>query len=141
MVLFAPELAACPKEITAIIDEIAREPATTAVWLLGSRANGTATTKSDWDVLVFSAEETTPVASRYEGLDVLRVGSEGNALLEGKSEDLIQPFSRFKWSRTGDREASYMGQRFRTDTEPRDCSEPPVRLFPCRAILLYEKKG
>ena len=63
MVLFAPELAACPKEITAIIEEIAREPATTAVWLLGSRANGTATTKSDWDVLVFSAVTSAEVCA------------------------------------------------------------------------------
>jgi predicted nucleotidyltransferase len=140
-VLFPPELAACPKRLIALIEEIAREPATTAVWLFGSRANGTATTQSDWDILVFRAEETKPVASRCEGLDVLRVDPSGNALLEGKPEDLIQPFSRFKWSRTGSREASYTGQRFRVDVGPRDCFEPPVIQFPCRAILIYEKKG
>jgi Nucleotidyltransferase domain len=44
--------AAAKAEILRFVDQIV-PPGTTAVWLCGSRAKGTARAKSDWDVVAF----------------------------------------------------------------------------------------
>ena len=44
-------------EITSFIAEIAATcPELRSIWLIGSRANGTATSKSDWDFIAFGSE-------------------------------------------------------------------------------------
>ena len=107
-----PEFVTCPERIRAIIEQIASEPATKAIWFIGSRANGRETPGSDWDILVFSRDEVKPVPARCDGLDVLRVSPSGEVLLEGMSAHLIQPFSRFSWVQTAKTRASYTGQKF-----------------------------
>ncbi|MBA4148632.1 MAG: nucleotidyltransferase domain-containing protein [Verrucomicrobia bacterium] len=140
IVAFSTEFDSCPDGIRAIIEEVASESATNAIWFIGSRANDRGTPESDWDILVFGQDEVAPVPARCAGLDVLRVDRSGNSLLEGMSERLIQPFARFGWVRSSKERASYSGQKF-FKSEEREGKNQPVELVPCEAILLYEKTG
>lgn len=92
---------------------LSAEPSTREVWLIGSRANGTATDESDWDLLVFMDEDPRPVAARQLKIkiDILRVGPSGQVLLEGKPKEFTFNFADFSWSLVSEECASYVGKK------------------------------
>lgn len=45
-----------PLFVNNIIMDISKSPTVVSIWLVGSRANGNETAKSDWDILVFSTD-------------------------------------------------------------------------------------
>ena len=128
-VRYGPEFETCPKSIRAAIEEIARESATRAIWLIGSRANLGATPESDWDVLVFRDDEIAQVPQRCEGLDVLRVSPSGSVLLEGGA--IVLSFDSFCWSLIDRRRATYAGCDFPEGA--------PIERPQLRAVLTYER--
>ena len=126
---YGPEFETCPKSIRSVIEEIARESATRAIWLIGSRANFRAAPKSDWDVLVFRDDELARVPQRCKGLDVLRVSPSGSVLLEGG--DIELSFADFCWSLIDREHAAYVGCDF---TKGAPIDRPQLR-----AVLTYER--
>ena len=70
------------EEILRFVDEIV-PPGTTAVWLAGSRAKGTARLDSDWDVVAFH-----PAASR-NSMDVFLSNQIREHSLGGEIELII----------------------------------------------------
>jgi hypothetical protein len=137
---YGPGLEACPENHRSIIEEIAREPATREIWLIGSRANSRAKYNSDCDILVFRDDDLSEVQARCEGLDVLRV-SQGQFLLEGRSKSSILPFANFSWLVIDREHASYIGYDFPKESAPQDASEPPVARPQLRALLIYKAGG
>ncbi len=132
-----PFLEDCPGGDRALIDELAREPATQSIWLFGSRANSSGTATSDWDVLVFSSTEPHAAPRRRKDVHVVRVGPSGRVLAEGACEDLAFHFQDLQWTVLDAERASYVGKKFRDAKEgvARDISEP-VYERPMQVALL-----
>jgi len=129
-----------PKDILTIISEICAEAASASVWLVGSRANGRAKESSDWDVLVFSRDNSTRPSARHDRLDVIRVGPTGRVLVEGASELLAFNFSDFDWALEGPQRASYLGKKFREFDVGyvRNSSQPILDRTRQIAVLLHQ---
>jgi len=129
----------CPSDVLALIDELAQEPRTESLWLVGSRANERAKDDSDWDFLVFSANELVRTRARLENVDVIRVGPSGRVLVEGAPEYLASTFDDFQWTRLDARRANYVGKKFREFEfgTARDASEPPFDRPTESALLLF----
>lgn len=108
-----------PTHIASLVDSLrsrARE-----VWLIGSRANGTETTTSDWDLLVFGNEAllTELESSReVDGADVLVVfdgtsfRSPWSRAADGMKSGTL---SGWKWQLVSDAEATYEGTKWPKD--------------------------
>ena len=125
--------------IAEAVAKLAGESATREIWLIGSRANGSASETSDWDLLVFSYEEPVPVTRRHSHVDVLRVGPSGHVLLEGQPEEFTLQFTDFQWSVVSEGLASYIGKKaidFQ-EGEPKNYDAPRFVRVPLKAVLLW----
>ena len=125
--------------ISQAVAELASTPATREVWLIGSRANGSANETSDWDLMVFSDEEPAPVAPRRELIDVLHVGPSGHVLLEGKPKEFTLQLRDFQWSVLAERQASYLGKKpvKLDDGVSRDYAAPRFIRSKLHALLIW----
>lgn len=92
------------------------------IWLIGSRANGTETTTSDWDLLVFGDEALLKeLESRPEvgGADVLVVfDGDGFRSPWSRTDDGVMKtgtLSGWKWHFVSDAEATYEGTKWPND--------------------------
>jgi len=104
------------EEINELLDALVKNvPGIKSIWLIGSRANGTATPSSDWDFLIFgnySVVELIRSSSEWylDNIDLLVV-TEGGKFTEpygsGKSGDLIS----WMWHREGPATATYQGSK------------------------------
>ena len=101
-----------PVHVQEAVFAIAADPKTHKVWLIGSRANGTATAISDWDLLVESGREPVATDRRFKDVDVLHLGPTGRLLLEGMPSSHELSFANFQWSETSSSTATYRGVRF-----------------------------
>jgi hypothetical protein len=125
--------------IVPAVTELAGEAGTLAVWLIGSRANGTERKDSDWDLLVFCEQEPVPAPQKREFVDILRVGPSGRVLLEGKSEEHMLQLANFQWKVIAKRHASYVGTKFIESScgVAVDYDSPRVLSSNLKAILLW----
>lgn len=99
-----------------VLQELALDERVESVWLIGSRANGTASKSSDWDLLVFQTHDPAPTQAKHPDVDVLRVGPSGKVLLDGQSEEHTLLFADFQWEGSGE-VARYRGKHFVAFTE------------------------
>jgi len=115
-----------PQNVLGVIDQLSQDPSVLEVWLIGSRVNMSATTDSDWDLLVFSTKEPYETLAREKGVDVLWKGPSGKVLLEGQPECMKVCFSDFQWAESESDKAAYVGRKFVDckSGEVRDASEP-----------------
>jgi len=129
------------------VTRLALDPDVESIWLVGSRANGEATSGSDWDLMVFVRAEPRPREGQDRSVDVIRVGPEGSLLVDGCSEDFRQDFSGWHWEQVSETEASYLAKK-EADRWPDDdeddafdgFSAPPAFLFTRkRAFLLWSR--
>jgi hypothetical protein len=98
-----------PDFVQRALAELSNGSATLSIWLVGSRANGTATESSDWDLLVFSEAEPQERSRRCDELDVIHVGPSGLFLAEGqRAAEYTLSFSNWEWKEQGD-QATYTG--------------------------------
>lgn len=95
-----------------VLHELSIDERVRSVWLIGSRANDTATEASDWDLLVFQTHDPTPTAARQLNVDVLCVGPSGKILLEGQTEEYSFSLSTLEWAEVSDGVACYRGKSF-----------------------------
>ena len=92
------------------------------VWLIGSRANGTARENSDWDLLVFGSAD---LLARLEGQSMVE---DVDVLVVVDRDRLQSPWKRttdgvvksgslagWKWTRKSEREATYEGTKWPDD--------------------------
>ena len=128
--------------IGEVVDELAEELATLAVWLIGSQATGNQTASSDWDLLVFSSAEPVPRTPRRKHVDVLHCGPSGLILLEGQTDSQAVNFEDFQWKLTGPSDADYRGRRLLEDAREgtaRSSHEPIMKFIPSKARLLWSR--
>jgi hypothetical protein len=94
------------------VAELAGEAGVSEVWLIGSRANGTAT------------EE--PVAKRRPNVDILHAGPSRRVFLEGMSVGFMLQFTDFEWSLISSECAFYLGKQLidYPDSQPIDANAP-----------------
>lgn len=105
-------LAGLPEHVCRAVEVLSSEEAVSAIWLIGSRASGTDSETSDWDLLVFSAGEPRTRIRMARDIDVIRVGPSLHFLADGqKHEDFLQDFKPWCWQESGD-SASYLGLEF-----------------------------
>ena len=138
----APELLVeLPDSIFDVVQELAGDPDTREVWLIGSRASNTQHATSDWDLLLRSSREPTPVLYRQSGIDVLHCGPSGTILLEGQPMSMAVQFSSFLWEHVSSVEARYDGIKHLPWLEgvALNCSEPSVIRVPAKALLLWSR--
>src|SRR6266481_2132913 len=97
-------------------------PSIRAVWLIGSRANGTERPGSDWDLLVFA---DAAILSRLRGDDDLRQRSADlcvDLLLVHDGDNFLEPWGSpehekhgsltgWEWRELSDSEAEYRGTK------------------------------
>ena len=130
-----------PESVREVLSELASEFSTQSVWLVGSRANQSARSDSDWDMLVFSSVDTERRSPRRPGIDVIRVGPSGLSLLEGKSEVFRKSFDDWKWNTVDERLANYLGAK----TDSKSVTEgvvydlPKTRATKQQAFLLWTR--
>lgn len=98
--------------VARVFHELSHDGGVWSVWLIGSRANGSATEASDWDLLVFQTCDPTPTEARLPNVDVLCVGPSGRILLEGKSAEYAFGLADLEWTETSEGVARYRGKRF-----------------------------
>lgn len=116
-----------PAAIQSLIDDLVRlRPAPASIWLIGSRANGTATDRSDTDLLVFAStaflEETRLKLLPREGVDLLVVHDGLNYVdpWQAKAGSL----DALKWRELTDRSATYVGTKWVPDNLGEDGAGP-----------------
>ena len=132
-----------PAFVQSVVTDLAADPNSKVVWLIGSRASGTQTPQSDWDLLLFSDREPAPTACRVEGVDVLHVGPSGKVLLEGQPASMELAFSDFQWKEVVPGVAEYTGLElveYPAGTA-RDSDEPAVKRSPARGLPLWSRES
>lgn len=132
-----------PDSVGRVLAELKEEDATQSVWLVGSRANGTARPDSDWDLLVFSSSEPEVAPARLEGVDVIRVGpSRQTFLLEGKGSNYMISFADWQWREINEATARYTDKRFiEYPPAARDVAEPVFSRTERKAYRLWLKQA
>lgn len=130
-----------PPPVESVLNDLTTDHSVLEVWLIGSRPSGTATSTSDWDLLVFSYAEPAVGPARMDGIDVLWSGPSGATLLEGRSINMMFDFKDFQWRETEAGCAEYRGRKF-TDAEDgvaRDASTPLQVYISCHAVRLWKR--
>ncbi len=134
-------LEGCPESVSEVLGELQRDFATESIWLVGSRANQSATAESDWDFLVFSNVDPELASARRPGVDVLLVGPGGHVLLEGKDNDYAFAFDEMQWTDLDGSSATYIGKTFLCDEESERNAEEPVFKRPRQSAFLIWSNG
>lgn len=101
------ELSEFPDFVAGVLEELIKEIATQSVWLIGSRANGCERSNSDWDFIVFVNDSICECSSRHGDVDVIRVDTNGQYLLEGQKINLCNSFEIWNWREIEPGRASY----------------------------------
>ncbi len=127
-----------PSFVLNIIDELIAEIAVVSIWLIGSRVNGNVKTTSDWDILVFSNEESVYTKQRHENVDIVRIGPSGTGLVEGLTSEF--PFDNWEWSQSDEQTATYQGRKFiNYPSGVKDATDPVYKIRKNDAICLWHK--
>jgi hypothetical protein len=134
-------LVGLPVSVVGAVQELAEDPDTREVWLIGSRASNTQHATSDWDLLLRSSREPAPVLRRHTGIDVLHCGPSGTTLLEGQPMSMAVQFSTLLWEVVSSVEAKYSGIKFLPVPEGvvLNSTQPSVVRVPAKGRLLWSR--
>lgn len=109
-----------PDYLRNFIERISR--AGHEVWLMGSRANGTARTDSDWDILIFGDMELLDALRKEEPLEetdilVVHDGDAFQSPWNKTGEGVLKSgsLSGWEWKRKSETEATYSGTKWPND--------------------------
>ena len=128
-----------PDFVKIVIDGILKDISTTSIWLVGSRANGYETEKSDWDILYFSNDEPIPKKRRNDLVDSIHVGPSNTGQTDGN--DLVFPFDNWEWKEIDNLNATYLGRKFIDYPDgAKDVSDPIYESRLCNAYCLWRKE-
>ena len=115
----------------------------TEMWLLGSRANGTATETSDWDILAFADESTlNSLREDYQlhhpAVDLLVVKSADDRFEKHWEKKKSGSLELWQWNRLSDTEATYRSAKFVPD--PGETHHGDFHEQILKAIRLWPKR-
>jgi len=108
-------------DVNAYVRKVAAaHPNVFEMWLLGSRANGTATATSDWDILAFADEATLDALREdrelhWAEVDLLVVRSSDGRFEKPWGRKKSGSLEKWQWSRLSDTEATYRSTKFVPD--------------------------
>lgn len=125
-------------KIDKFLSKITRaHPGIREIWLIGSRANGQARPKSDWNLFVFADEDTFKQLGRnlqFRRADVqLWVVRDSDEFCEPWGDNPKQGYlSEWEWVKISDREAQYCGIKWAQEEKG---GQTAMEL--CRAIRLW----
>jgi len=108
-------------ELGAYVRKLAmKHPSVTEMWLLGSRANGTAKATSDWDILAFADESTFNALRDHHELqhpdvDLLVVKSADGRFEKPWGRTKSGTLEKWQWNRLSETEATYRSTKFVPD--------------------------
>jgi predicted nucleotidyltransferase len=97
-------------------------PAIREVWLLGSRANGTARPDSDWDLLVFGAQAVRMCIESHSELhrseiDLLLVDNSNGEFSRPWGPQKTGSLSRWEWKAVSEEVATYKSVKWIPDED------------------------
>jgi predicted nucleotidyltransferase len=135
------EILELPPDVEEVAGQLRSDPTVQEIWLIGSRASGSASPTSDWDLLVRSDRDPGVAPRRSPNVDVLWCGPSGATLVEGEEEYLKFDFSDFQWEVVNCSEAAYVGRRFKEFEYgvAHDSSEPRYVRDRQSALLLWKR--
>jgi predicted nucleotidyltransferase len=108
-------------DVQAYVRKVAADHRNVAeMWLLGSRANGTAIATSDWDILAFADESTLDALRKdYElhrpEVDLLVVKSPDGRFEKPWGRKKSGSLEKWQWNRLSATEATYRSTKFVPD--------------------------
>jgi len=115
-------------------------PGISAIWLIGSRANGTAKPLSDWDILVFADKQIFTVLkmdeSYHRGAVDLLVVIDGDNFMKPYGGEKTGSLTKWKWKEISDDDAEYEGIKFISDEPGSNLGDFEPKLI--KARLLYK---
>lgn len=132
-----------PKIQTYINRLTEKSPEITAIWLIGSRANGNAKHDSDWDLLVFGNADTYKNVENDDSLHLDEVD-----LLIFIDDEFSKPYGnpktgslkKWEWNVNSESEATYKGVKWIPDLEAEMDSMPNMGQFfeqKIKAVRVY----
>jgi|SRR5690554_3469958 len=132
-----------PKIQTYINRLTEKSPEITAIWLIGSRANGNAKCDSDWDFLVFGDAGTYKNVENDDSLHLNEVD-----LLIVTDDEFSKPYGNpktgslqnWEWNLKSESEATYKGVKWIPDLEAEKDGMPNMgQLFEqkLKAVRIY----
>lgn len=101
-----------PVHVEQVVTELISDPTVYEIWLIGSRAQGSASPTSDWDLLVRSEREPEAAPRRHREIDVLWCGPSGSVQVESECDYPTLQFSDFEWEDVGHGRAVYTARKF-----------------------------
>lgn len=135
-------MSSLPRDIAGFLEDVREISGVEAAWLIGSRANGGAQPRSDWDILLFGTESTpAKVANGWPkgvpNLDLLVV-YDGENFRSPWSRPDTGTFKRgslssWEWKEVQPDEAIY--------TQRRPAEGPHINVSDARAVLLFRVGG
>jgi predicted nucleotidyltransferase len=98
-------------------------PAIREVWLLGSRANGTARPDSDWDLLVFGADAAGPCIKSHSELhradvDLLLVDNTNGEFSRPWGNQKTGSLAGWEWKAVSEQVSTYRSVKWVPDEDP-----------------------
>jgi predicted nucleotidyltransferase len=127
-------------QIERFLEQVsASSPGLGSIWLIGSRANGTATASSDWDFIAFGTEATlqflrTATHLHREKTDFLVVTNGEDFQVAWGEIDKTGSLSEWNWRERSKTEAEYMQSKW---VEREECSR--VEVIDRRAVLVWPR--
>ena len=127
-------------QIDRFLDLVAASsPGLTSVWLIGSRANGTATSSSEWDFIAFGTEATleflrTATHLHHEKTDFFVVTNGEDFQAAWGEIDKTGSLSEWNWNELSKTEAKYTQAK---SVEREEGSR--VELIDRRAVLAWPR--
>ena len=102
--------------IQNFIDRVSKAPDMRAIWLIGSRTNGTANLDSDWDFIAFGTEATINFLSEAKilhevNVDFLVVSDGDNFRAAWGQLDKIGSLKEWEWTEKSETEATYLATK------------------------------
>ena len=109
-----------PKIQHYIEQQAKKSPEITAIWLIGSRANGNASPLSDWDLLVFGSARTSNIVKNDTSfhcneIDLLVVI--GDKFSKPYGNEKTGSLQKWEWKIVSKHEATYKGLKWIPDAE------------------------
>ena len=86
-----------PEQVSDVLKGLVSEKETDSIWFIGSRVNGTERADSDWDFIAFVGDQISERTARHDRVDIIRVDSDWNYLLEGKDMQSSGQFKTWRW--------------------------------------------
>jgi predicted nucleotidyltransferase len=114
-----------PSEIAEYLHAVLNQATgVTEIWLIGSRANGTAAVRSDWDLLVFGGDEAhahikSAVGLHRDDVDLLVVDASGE-FRKPWGDPKSGSLSSWEWKLVGPDSATYRGAKWIPDAGASD---------------------